>query len=74
MTFEFSATGIVPADVTLEHFTGTLWQGVTFSQVNTTTIRGTSLAINGGTSGGYDYHVTYNDIAAFTMKVWAETI
>lgn len=72
--FEFSAAGIALVDVTLEHFTGTLWQGVTFTQVNATTIRGASLTIGGGTSGGYDYHVTYNDLATFTMKVWAETI
>jgi hypothetical protein len=72
--FEFSATGIIPADIALEYYTGSQWVSTTFVQVNATTIRGATLTIVGGAGGGYDYHLTYNDFGAFTMKVWAETI
>ena len=75
IVFEFNATGILPADVTLEHNTGVGgYVLVTFVQTSSNTIRGTSLTIAGGTGGGYDYHLTYNDFGTFSMKVWAEAV
>jgi hypothetical protein len=73
--FELNATGIVPADVSLEYNTGGGgWVAATFSQVDANTIRASTLTIVGGSGGGYDYHLTYNDMATFALEIWAETL
>ena len=74
IVFTFEATGIVPADISLEYWSGTEWVSTTFAPDGVDIIRGVTMAIAGGTTGGYDYHLTYNNIGTYVLNVWAEAI
>jgi len=70
--FEFGRVGIVPANVTLQYWTGTAWLDTTFVQSGPDAIAGSTMMIAAGpTSGGYSHELTYNAIGTYTMKVWA---
>jgi len=72
ITFELSRTNIVPANVTLQYWTGTAWLNTTFVQSGTDAIVGSTMMIAAGpTSGGYSHKLTYNAIGTYTMKIWA---
>jgi len=72
ITFEFGRAGIVPANITLQYWTGTAWLDTTFVQSGPDTIVGSTMMIAAGpTSGGYNHNLTYNAIGTYTMKVWA---
>lgn len=71
VTFEFDCIGIVPANVTLLYNDGVSYVSTVFSQTGPDAIVGTTMAIVGGSSGGYDFKLTYNGLGTYTMKVWA---
>jgi len=72
VTFEFGRAGIVPANVTLQYWTGTTWLNTTFVQSGPDAIVGSTMMIAAGpTSGGYSHKLTYNAVGTYTMKVWA---
>jgi len=71
VTFEFDRAGIVPANVTLQYWTGTAWLSTTFVQNGAGAIVGSTMTIAAGpTSGGYDHKLVYNAIGSYTMKIW----
>ena len=70
LVVEFDCIGIVPGNITLLYYTGASWTPTSFTQ-GTNAITGTTMTIAGGTSGGYDFKLTYNGLGIYTMKVWA---
>jgi len=74
IVLEFNVAGILPADVTVAYDVGGgVYLPVTFVQAGPDAIRASTGTVAGGTGGGFFYHLTYNDLATYTMKVWAET-
>jgi hypothetical protein len=71
ISFNFTKTGIVPADITLQYWTGTVWQPASFVTNGTDTISCSTLAtVAGPSNGGVDCRLWYNTPGTYTMNIW----
>jgi hypothetical protein len=70
----FTKTGILPTDVTLQYWTGTVWNTVTLTPSEPNTITGSTLAtVVGPSNGGVDCRLWYNTPGTYTMNIWIAT-